>query len=92
MLNGFASLNDAELKLFISEIGSSQTLDYIKCTTSSACNFHFDINKAVPVAYSHAKVDELCIEVLHNLPVGQFVLTIVPTSNKKVTLATVLVP
>lgn len=54
--------------------------------------FDFQVDKAVQVSYSHTKVDELCIQVLHQLPVGQYVLTIVPRSKKKITLAYVLIP
>jgi hypothetical protein len=82
VMSGFAPLHDAGLELYITQDVGQPLFE-----------FDFQYEKAFQVEYSRTKVDDLCIQVMHKLAVGQHhVLTIVPRGYKKVTLATILVP
>lgn len=89
MLKGFAPLWNASLELYVTDLRGSESES---ATYSADYPFAFQPDKAVKLQYFHTKVDELCMQVMQKLPIGRYVLTIVPLSTKKVTLATILVP
>ena len=84
MMNGYTHLYESSLEVFVTNV-SKDNID-------TSVSFNFRQEHAIKMEYSHSKVDELCIQLLHKLPLGRYVLTIIPRSNKRVTIATLLIP
>ena len=55
-------------------------------------NFVFDVLRATKLTMSHSKLDELCVQFAEHVPVGDNVLTILPTTQARVVIAVVVTP